>query len=58
MFPVRPDVDPTYFPGRCASIMLKGKNIGTLAVLHPDVLKNFELNLPCAVLDMAMEPLL
>ncbi|XP_065176367.1 phenylalanine--tRNA ligase beta subunit-like [Sycon ciliatum] len=50
--------DPTYFPGRCASVMVRGEKIGTLAVLHPDVLKNFELNLPCAVLDLAMEPLL
>ena len=49
--------DPTYFPGRCADIIVKGKSIGRLGVLHPDVISKFELNLPCAALEINIEEL-
>lgn len=32
---------PFYFPGQQFNVLLKGKNIGSLGVVHPDVLKNF-----------------
>ena len=47
--------DPTYFPGRCADIIVKGKSVGRLGVLHPDVITKFELNLPCAALEINLE---
>ena len=46
-------------PGRCAAIHLaNGTVIGTLGVLHPDVIHNFELNLPCSALEINIEPFL
>lgn len=50
--------DNTYMPGRCAAIHAKGQVIGTVGVLHPDVIHNFELNLPCCVLEINIEPFL
>ncbi|KAL4220853.1 hypothetical protein ACF0H5_019120 [Mactra antiquata] len=49
--------DATYFPGRCADIMVHGKSIGKLGVLHPEVITTFDLNLPCAALELNLEAL-
>ncbi|BES92328.1 Phenylalanyl-tRNA synthetase beta [Nesidiocoris tenuis] len=48
--------DDTYFPKRCAEIRLKGVSIGSLGTLHPDVIKAFDLSLPCSVLEFNLEP--
>lgn len=45
-------------PGRCAAVHVNGKVIGTVGVLHPDVIHNFELNLPCCALELNIEPFL
>lgn len=50
--------DPTFMPGRCAAVYAYGKVIGTVGVLHPDVIHNFELNLPCCALEINIEPFL
>lgn len=50
--------DPTFFPLRCAEIIAYGKTIGKMGVLHPNVLSKFELNLPCSVLEINIEPFL
>lgn len=48
--------DATFMPGRCAAITVNNKVIGTVGVLHPDVIKAFELNLPCCALEINLEP--
>lgn len=50
--------DPTYFPGRCAEIWVKGEPIGKLGVIHPEVLEKFDLNLPLATFEVNIEPFL
>lgn len=50
--------DPTYFPQRCAKIMLNGNVIGKMGVLHPDVIHKFDLHLPCSALEITIEPFL
>ncbi len=50
--------DPTFMPGRCAAIHAKGQVIGTVGVIHPQVLHNFELNMPCCALEINLEPFL
>ncbi|MCX7747602.1 MAG: phenylalanine--tRNA ligase subunit beta [Clostridia bacterium] len=38
-----PDRDnPTYHPGRCASIVINGKKAGIFGEVHPDVVEKFE----------------
>lgn len=52
--------DSAYFPGRCANVMLKRNGvavtIGKIGVLHPSVLKNFEVTNPCSVVEVFIEP--
>ncbi|XP_035222020.1 phenylalanine--tRNA ligase beta subunit-like [Stegodyphus dumicola] len=50
--------NPMFFPGRCAEIIVYGKTIGTLGVLHPESVTNFDLNLPCSALEINIEPFL
>ena len=50
--------DSTFMPGRCAAVNVHGKRIGTVGVLHPDVIKAYELNLPCCALELNVEPFL
>lgn len=50
--------DGTFFPGRCALVIANGRQIGIMGVLHPDVVQNFELNLPCAILELDVEEFL
>ena len=50
--------DETYFPGRCAEVMVSGVKVGILGVLHPEVITAFNLNLPCAALEINIEPFL
>eukprot|EP00095_Tigriopus_kingsejongensis_P011859 maker-scaffold180_size281610-snap-gene-0.31 protein:Tk11859 transcript:maker-scaffold180_size281610-snap-gene-0.31-mRNA-1 annotation:"GJ10622" len=48
--------DPTYFPGRCAEIVAFGVAVGKVGVLHPETITRFDLALPCAALEINIEP--
>jgi len=53
----------TYFPGRAASVLLTspaGENvqIGTFGILHPEVLKNFDIQYPSSCVEIDLEALL
>lgn len=61
--------DPVYFSGRAADIYFRPPGpvtppsprdikIGTLGVLHPTVLSNFEISYPCSALEFNVEVLL
>ncbi len=51
-------VDPTYFSGRSAEVLLNGKVIGSIGVLHPEVIDNFGLKYPCSALEIQIEDFL
>jgi len=44
--------DPSYHPGRCASISIDGKRIGIFGQVHPLVAKNFGIDAPVYVADV------
>ncbi|KAJ1368453.1 Phenylalanine--tRNA ligase beta subunit [Parelaphostrongylus tenuis] len=51
--------NPTFFPGRCASIVgPRNLTLGVLGVLHPEVITAFGLTLPCCAIEMNIEPFL
>lgn len=52
---LRPCEDSTFFSGRCADVMVRGSSIGKIGTIHPEVVANFELNLPCAALEINIE---
>ncbi|XP_054269259.1 phenylalanine--tRNA ligase beta subunit [Macrosteles quadrilineatus] len=53
---LRAHEDSTYFPQRCAQIVLRGSVIGVMGVVHPDVTTKFDLTLPAAALEINIEP--
>lgn len=53
-------IDSTYLPGHAAAIFLqqgdsKPLRIGTFGILHPNVLKHFELPFPASTLELNLE---
>lgn len=59
------DVKGTYFNDMCARVLVRAAGssaaplcVGTFGVLHPSVLKKFELKFPCSVLEMSLEAFL
>jgi phenylalanyl-tRNA synthetase beta chain len=55
------DSVPSYFSGRGANIVLERRDgdktaVGSVGVLHPDVLKNFKLDFPASVAEINIEP--
>lgn len=61
---VRPSEDPLFFPGMSADVILVDRVqqtevvVGSLGVVHPNVLKNFEVDYPCSIVEMNLELLL
>ncbi len=44
-FSVQPETDdPTFHPGRCASLIVGGKKIGTFGQIHPAVCENYSVS--------------
>ena len=49
--------DEWFFEKRGAAVLFKGKQIGKLGILHPEVLSNFEIKYPVSCLEIALGPL-
>ncbi len=50
--------DPRFIPGRQASILKDGKTIGIFGEVHPQVLENWAITVPCVAGEMDLEALL
>ncbi|KAM3175140.1 hypothetical protein ACTXT7_009090 [Hymenolepis weldensis] len=52
--------DSTFFPGRCADVILlpEGRSIGRLGIIHPNVLRNFDIPFSVSCFEIDIEPLL
>ncbi|CAB4279240.1 unnamed protein product [Prunus armeniaca] len=55
---IKPSDEPEFLPRRQASIIYKGKNIGTFGIVHPEVLNNFDIPDPCSFVELNIESLL
>jgi phenylalanyl-tRNA synthetase beta chain len=47
-----------WLPGRVADVTLRGKLVGRMGVVHPDVLARFDVVHPCSALELDIEPFL
>lgn len=56
-YALRETEDPLYFPKRGADIILAGKSIGTIGVIHPEVLDNYHLKYPVTCFEARVEDL-
>jgi phenylalanyl-tRNA synthetase beta chain len=47
---------PAYFPGRHAAVYARGARVGSLGIVHPEVLAAFDVAFPVAALELDLEP--
>jgi phenylalanyl-tRNA synthetase beta chain len=57
-YEVDESTDPRFIPGRAASILYKGKPIGVFGEIHPEVLENWDIAMPCTAGELDIEALL
>lgn len=54
---VEDEKDPRFLTRRGVSIMLKGAKVGSIGVLHPEVLAHYELKYPVSAIELDFDPL-
>jgi phenylalanyl-tRNA synthetase beta chain len=52
---LKESLDSTFFPGRCVTIHLDGIEVGIMGVVHPLVLKAFQLPNPVSLCELNLE---
>ncbi len=57
-YEVRESDDPRFIPGRQAAIMVAGKQAGIFGELHPQVLENWQIAMPCVAGEIDLEYLM
>ena len=50
--------DPRFIPGRQAAILVNGKQVGVFGEVHPQVLENWQISVPCAAGEIDLEDLI
>jgi phenylalanyl-tRNA synthetase beta chain len=50
--------DPRFIPGRAAAVLYKGKTIGVFGEIHPEVLENWGVTVPCTAGEIDLDSLL
>ncbi len=50
--------DPRFVPGRQASVIVKGKSVGVFGEIHPQVLENWTIGMPCVAGEIDLEELM
>lgn len=57
-YEVKESNDPRFIPGRQAAVIVKGKQVGVFGELHPQVLENWAITVPCFGGELDLEELL
>jgi phenylalanyl-tRNA synthetase beta chain len=55
---LRESEDDRFIPGRAASVVVGGEEIGVFGELHPQVLENFGISVPCTACELDLDRLL
>jgi phenylalanyl-tRNA synthetase beta chain len=50
--------DPRFIPGRQAAILINGKQVGIFGEVHPQVLENWQITVPCVAGEVNLEELM
>ncbi len=50
--------DPRFIPGRAAMILYQGEKIGVFGEIHPEVLENWGITMPCTALEIDLDLLI
>jgi len=46
---------PVFIPGRSGEIFVQGQALGWIGEIHPEVLENFEISMPCAAFEIDID---
>jgi len=57
-YEVEESFDPRFIPGRAADIIYKGKSIGVFGEIHPEVLENWGISVPCTAGEFDLDMLI
>jgi phenylalanyl-tRNA synthetase beta chain len=55
---IREIEDPRFIPGRAAELLGGGRSIGVIGEIHPQVLENWGIQMPCAVCEIDVSTIL
>jgi phenylalanyl-tRNA synthetase beta chain len=47
--------DPRFIPGRAAEIQVNGRRVGIMGEVHPRVLSNWGIEMPCAAVELLLD---
>ncbi len=47
--------DPRFIHGRAGAVMCEGKDVGIVGEIHPEVLKNWGIQMPCAGVELDLD---
>jgi phenylalanyl-tRNA synthetase beta chain len=50
--------DPRFIPGRAAAVLYKGAKIGVFGEVHPEVLENWGVTIPCTAAEIDLDSLI
>ena len=56
-YEVQESDDPRFIPGRTAAVIYSGKKIGVFGEIHPEVLENWGVTVPCTAGEIDLEAL-
>jgi phenylalanyl-tRNA synthetase beta chain len=57
-YEVEESTDQRFIPGRAAAILYQGKRIGVFGELHPELLENWGVTMPCIAAEIDLDVLL
>ena len=57
-YEVKESADPRFISGRQAAIIVNGKQAGIFGEIHPQVLENWQIGVPCAACEIDIEDLM
>jgi phenylalanyl-tRNA synthetase beta chain len=57
-YDVEESADPRFIPGRAAAVLYKGSKIGVFGELHPEVLENWGVTVPCTAGEIDLDALM
>ncbi len=57
-YEVKETDDPRFIPGRQAAVIVDGKQVGIFGEIHPQVLENWQIAVPCAAGELDIESLM
>ncbi|MBI3995226.1 MAG: phenylalanine--tRNA ligase subunit beta, partial [Nitrospirae bacterium] len=54
-YQLEPVAHPSFIEGRVGKVVIGGRDAGLIGELHPRVLENWQIAMPCAVFDLALD---